>query len=142
MASKKDDFVASEKKEEAKKSKKSDKKSGKDEKARKNPFTSIGAFFKGVRSEGKKVVWPKAKEVFKNTIIVLVVIIIVGVVIYLIDLGLTQGMKGIKNLANTTTTTAVAEESDDAEVVEEETEAAAEETAEDSAEEAETEKAD
>ncbi|MBR3737581.1 MAG: preprotein translocase subunit SecE [Eubacterium sp.] len=140
MASKKDDFVASEQKEEAKKSKKSDKKSDKEKKARKNPFKSIGAFFKGVKSEGKKVVWPKAKEVFKNTVIVLVVILIVGVVIYLIDLGLTQGMKGIKQLANTTTVAAESTEPTTAETLDENTEA--ESTEEKTSEQTTTEKAD
>ncbi len=120
MASKKDDFLESEKKAEKKTAKKADK----EKKPRKNPFKSIGAFFKSVRSEGKKVVWPKANEVFKNTLIVLVVILILGVIIYLIDLGLTQGMKGIKQLAATSTT--AAEETTEpttAQVLEEETEA-------------------
>ena len=95
----------------AKKSdKKSDKKAGK--KSSKNPFKAIGAFFKSVRSEGKKVVWPKAPEVFKNTIVVLVVIIILGLAIFGIDQALSQGMKGIKKLAEdntkaTSTTAAV-----------------------------------
>ena len=127
MAEKKDDFLAQEAKD-AKKAKKkaakADKKANKEKKARKNPFKAIGAFFKSVRSEGKKVVWPKANEVFKNTVGVLFVILILGVIIYLIDLGLTQGMKGIKQLATTPTT--AAEETTvptTAQVVEEETEA-------------------
>ena len=82
--------------------KKSDKKSDKN-KSGKNPFKAIGGFFKSVRSEGKKVVWPKAAEVWKNTLVVLVVIIIVGLVIYAVDFGLTTGMKALKNVANTTT---------------------------------------
>ena len=127
MAEKKDDFLAKEEKEAkeaAKKAAKADKKANKDKKPRKNPFKAIGAFFKSVRSEGKKVVWPKANEVFKNTVVVLVVILILGVIIYLIDLGLTQGMKGIKQLATTTTTAAEeTTQATTAEVVEEETEA-------------------
>lgn len=81
--------------------KKSDKKS--DKKAKKNPFKAIGSFFKSVKSEGKKVVWPKANEVWKNTVTVLAVILVVGVIIYVIDLGLTEGMKGLKHLAENTT---------------------------------------
>lgn len=95
--------------EDKKKAKKTDKKSDK-KKSKNNPFKSIAGFFKGVRNEGKKVKWPGAKEVFKNTMTVLVVILIVGAMIWVVDLGLSSGMKGIKNLANTTTTTAVAEE--------------------------------
>ena len=45
-------------------------------KSKKNPFKSIASFFKSVKAEGKKVVWAPAKDVLKNTIIVLVVVII------------------------------------------------------------------
>ena len=83
----------------------SDKKSDK-KKSGKNPFKSIGSFFKSVRSEGKKVVWPKPLEVLKNTIVVLVVILILGVIIFGIDQALTQSMKGIKKLAEEKTTAA------------------------------------
>ena len=49
-------------------------KAAKDEKKKsfKNPFKAIGSFFKSVRSEGKKVVWPKAGEVAKNTFAVII----------------------------------------------------------------------
>ncbi len=117
---------------EKKAKKTADKKAGKDEKKKstKNPFKAIGSFFKSVRSEGKKVVWPKAAEVWKNTLVVLVVIIIVGLAIYAVDFGLTTGMKAIKNAAATTTTTTEAaegEEKGDTELVSDaETEAATE----------------
>lgn len=89
---------------------KSDKKSDK-KKSKKNPFKSIAAFFKSVNHEGKKVTWPTAKEVFKNTVTVLVVILIIGAMIYVVDLGLTTGMKEVKKLAqdNTTVSTTVAD---------------------------------
>ena len=77
------------KKTDTKSKKKSDKK-----KSKKNPFKSIAGFFKSVNNEGKKVSWPTAKEVLKNS------------VTYVIDLGLTSGMKGIKQLAQKETTTA------------------------------------
>ena len=108
-----------------KKSNKSDSKKSDKKKTRKNPFKSMAAFFKSVRSEGKKVVWPNAKEVCKNTLVVLVVILIVGVVIFGIDQGLTAGMKEIKNLATKETTTAAetTTEQTTAEALEENTEA-------------------
>lgn len=95
--------------EDKKTSKKADSKdkSAKTDKAkkRKNPFKSIGSFFKSVKSEGKKVVWAKPKEVLRNTLIVIVVCAIVGVCIYAVDTGLSLGMKGLKNLADSETTT-------------------------------------
>ena len=78
-------------------------------KSKKNPFKSIASFFKSVKAEGKKVVWAPAKDVLKNTIIVLVVVIIAGLAIYGVDSLLSLGMKGIKNLAETTTTTSASQ---------------------------------
>ena len=89
------------------KSAKSDKKANSKKSAKKNPFKSMAKFFKGVNSERKKVVWPKAKDVIKNSVIVLIVVIITGVPIYLVDTGLSLGMKGLKELASTTITTSV-----------------------------------
>ena len=107
----------------AKSGKKSDKKS--DKKSKKNPFKSIAGFFKSVRSEGKKVSWPGAKEVLKNTVTVIIVIAIVSAVIYVIDLGLTSGMKGLKNysvkLKETTTASETTTEPTSDEVLSEST---------------------
>lgn len=108
----------------AKSGKKSDKKSDK-KKSKKNPFKSIAGFFKSVRSEGKKVNWPGAKEVLKNTVTVIIVIAIVSAVIYVIDLGLTSGMKGLKNysvkLKETTTASETTTEPTSDEVLSEST---------------------
>lgn len=93
-------------------------------KSKKNPFKSIASFFKSVKSEGKKVVWAKPKEVLRNTIIVIVVCAIVGVAIYGVDSLLSLGMKGIKNLADKEPTTVSQEVETTAEdVTEAETEA-------------------
>ncbi|MDE5965106.1 MAG: preprotein translocase subunit SecE [Eubacterium sp.] len=89
--------------EEKKTSKKADKaEKSKDtkKKSKKNPFKSIASFFKSVKSEGKKVVWAKPKEVLRNTIIVIIVCTIVGVAIYGVDTVLSLGMKGLKSLAD------------------------------------------
>ena len=104
-AAKSENKKADSKKKDGKKSdKKADKKS-KDKKGNKNPFKAIAGFFKSVRSEGKKVTWPKGKEVWKNTLVVLVVIIIAGLIIFGVDRLLSEGMKGIKKLAEDKTTT-------------------------------------
>ena len=93
-------------------------------KSKKNPFKSIASFFKSVKSEGKKVVWAKPKDVLRNTIIVIVVCAIVGVAIYGVDSLLSLGMKGIKSLADKEPTTVSQEVETTAEdVTEAETEA-------------------
>lgn len=94
------------KKSDAKKSdgKKSDSKKSDKKKSGKSPLKSIGSFFKGVRNEGKKVVWPKPLEVVKNTIVVLVVILILGLIIFGIDQGLAAIFKGTRKLADERTT--------------------------------------
>ncbi len=99
--------MAEEKKTSTKAEKSANKKSDK-AKSKKNPFKSIAKFFKSLKSECKKIVWPTAKEVLRNTCIVIVIVAIVGVVIYGVDQLLFHGMQGIKSLKDNT---AVTEES-------------------------------
>ncbi len=72
---------------------------------------AIAKFFKDLKGETKKIVWPNAKTVLKNTGIVLAVVLIVGVGIWLIDWGLSAGIDAILgiNAGEETTTEAVAE---------------------------------
>lgn len=102
-----------EEKKTSKKTDAADKAKDKKKKSKKNPFKSIASFFKSVRAEGKKVVWAKPKEVLKNTIIVLIVCTIVGLCIFGVDTLLSQGMKGIKKLAETTESTSVSQQVED-----------------------------
>ncbi len=50
----------------------------------------IVAFFRDYKSEVKKIVWPNFKYVVKNTIVVLIICAILGVFIWLLDLGLLE----------------------------------------------------
>ena len=43
-------------------------------------------FFKEVKSEIKKVVWPSKKQVIKNTLIVIAAVLIIGAFIWILDL--------------------------------------------------------
>lgn len=45
-------------------------------------------FIKDYKSEVKKIVWPTGKTVFKNTLIVLTICLILGAFIWLVDFGL------------------------------------------------------
>ena len=100
-------------------------------------------FVKDFKGECKKIVWPDAQTVLKSTGIVLLVVAIVAIVVGVIDLGLSSGVKGLKNLALGEETTQVTttenhgghDHNHEEEGSEEETtKAAAEESTEDKAE--------
>ena len=48
-------------------------------------FGGIGRYFRELRSELKKIVWPTPQQVLKNTLIVAACVIIVGAFIWLFD---------------------------------------------------------
>ncbi len=50
-------------------------------------FKKIGKFFRDCKGEIKKIVWPTPKAVFKNTGVVLVTIIVLGLFVFLLDTG-------------------------------------------------------
>ncbi|MBQ4630883.1 MAG: preprotein translocase subunit SecE [Clostridia bacterium] len=52
----------------------------------------ITRFFKEVKSEMKKVVWPTKKQVIKNTLIVIAVVLLIGIVIWALDFGFGLGI--------------------------------------------------
>ena len=63
------------------------------------PFRVRGKrFFKSTKSEAKKVVWTPAKTVRKNTIVVLIVMLVFAVVIGLLDWVLSQGIISLAGL--------------------------------------------
>lgn len=62
-----------------------------------NIFSRIGSriarFFREYRSEVKKVIWPTFPVVVRNTVVVLVLMAFVGVLIGLVDIGLSELLK-------------------------------------------------
>lgn len=68
-----------------------------------NIFTRIGKaikrYFKDLKGEVKKITWPGAKEVLKGTVVTIVCIAIIGVVVFLVDLGLTKGINALRDVA-------------------------------------------
>ncbi len=48
----------------------------------------IATYFRGVKSELKKVIWPNKKELFNYTGVVLFISLLVAVVVYVLDLGI------------------------------------------------------
>lgn len=67
-------------------SKKSAKKEGKP-----GFFSKIARFFREIKSEWKKIVWPSKQQIWKNTAVVLVVMLIVGVAVWILDWLLING---------------------------------------------------
>lgn len=49
-------------------------------------------FFKELKSELKKVVWPSKSQVAKNTVIVIAAVIIIGIVIWVLDMAFGFGI--------------------------------------------------
>ena len=49
-------------------------------------FGRIAKFFRETKSEMKKVVWPSRKHVVNNTLVVLATVLVIGIVIWVLDL--------------------------------------------------------
>ena len=54
---------------------------------------AIAGFFKGIVAEIKKVTWPTKKQAIRNTVVVLVFLVVIGLFVFLLDL-LFQGVLG------------------------------------------------
>ena len=81
------------------KTEKSDKKENKKENVFVRFFKNTGKFLRDVKNEFKKIVWPTPKSVFKNTGVVLVTIIVVGLVIFGLDTAFMNLLGLIMNIA-------------------------------------------
>ena len=60
--------------------------------SKKKSGNKIVRFFKELKSELKKVVWPSKGQVIKNTLIVIAAVIIIGIVIWVLDLAFGFGI--------------------------------------------------
>ena len=61
-------------------------------------WSGICRYFRELRSELTKVVWPTPKQVVKNTLIVLAAVIIVGAFIWLFDFVASTGISALFKL--------------------------------------------
>lgn len=79
------------------------KKSGASKEKKGNIFVRMGKaiakFFKDEKGECKKIVWPDRKTVLKSTAVVLVTVAVLALVLWLVDTGLSEGVKALINLA-------------------------------------------
>ncbi len=58
----------------------------------------IGTWFREMKSELKKVVWPSGKQVYKNTVVVLVVCAIFAAITFVMDLALKEGVTLLQSI--------------------------------------------
>lgn len=70
------------------------------EKAKKKPVAqkkrvSVGEYFRGIKTEMKKVVWPTRKELTSYTIVVLFTCAFFAVGFWLIDMGVLAALKSL-----------------------------------------------
>ncbi|MCR5420521.1 MAG: preprotein translocase subunit SecE [Lachnospiraceae bacterium] len=63
-----------------------------------NVAKKSGSWFKGLKAEFKKIIWPNKEDVTKQTIAVVLVSFVVGVIIAVLDMGLQYGIDFIINL--------------------------------------------
>ena len=61
---------------------------------------SIRRYFRELRSELKKVVWPTPQQVLKNTLIVGACVLVIGVFIWLFDFIARLGVDGLISLVH------------------------------------------
>lgn len=68
-----------------------------------NPLASLSKktakFVKDCRGEMKKIVWPTPKSVFKNTGVVLVTILVLGLFVFLLDTAFMNLLGLVMNVA-------------------------------------------
>ena len=63
-------------------------------------FGSIARYFRELRSELKKVVWPTPKQVAKNTLVVVGCVVAVGLFIWLFDFVAQVGINALISAFN------------------------------------------
>ena len=59
----------------------------------------IGTWFREMKSELKKVVWPSGKQVYKNTVVVLVVCAIFAAITFAMDFALKEGVGFLQGIS-------------------------------------------
>lgn len=79
---------------------KTDSKQSGSKEEKKKLFARIAGWFKDLKKEFKRVVWPDRKKVLNNTLVVLCVVIVGSVLVGLIDTGLLRLMQYLMGLSN------------------------------------------
>lgn len=64
----------------------------------KSEKTSKGSFFKGVKSEYKKISWPDKDSLIKQSVAVVCISVVVAAIIALLDVAMQYGVNFITSL--------------------------------------------
>ncbi len=66
-------------------------------------------FFKDVKTELKRVIWPAPKQLVNNTVAVITIVLITAIIVFVLDLAFESmnkfGIDNIKNVVQSTNTT-------------------------------------
>ena len=68
-------------------------------KKKKNPIKAIANWWRGMKSELKKVVWPTPKQMVNNTLVALVVMVVAAIVIWGFDTIAGEAVKALISVA-------------------------------------------
>ena len=79
----------------------------------KNVGKGIARFFKDLRGETKKIVWPGPKMIVKSTGVVLATILVLGAVVWIIDFAVSGGITALNSAANEVTEVVTEDASDE-----------------------------
>ncbi len=69
-----------------------------EKKSEKKQASSKPSFFKGVKSEFKKIVWPDKHSTFKQSVAVVSISVVVGVIIAILDFVIQYGVNWLTSL--------------------------------------------
>lgn len=79
-------------------------------------------FFKDTKTELKKVIWPTSKQLVNNTLAVIAVVLLVGVIVFVLDVCFEKmnalGVNSLKSIVQSTTNNEEAYENTEAEQTE------------------------
>ena len=66
-------------------------------KDKENLLKKVSRFFRELRNEFKKIVWPTKKQVIQDTLTVVAVVLVMGVAVWLLDLLFISGFQLVFN---------------------------------------------
>ncbi|MBQ2101595.1 MAG: preprotein translocase subunit SecE [Lachnospiraceae bacterium] len=56
------------------------------------------SFWKGLKSEYKKITWPDRKSAFKQSVVVTIISVVLGLIIAILDYGIKYGVNFLTSL--------------------------------------------